>query len=92
VSDLWGIDRVPVYVNKKSRVGHLDRLCDYLSMVPDGAIYVRHPSTAEPVRQRMCRFCSPTYLRPALEHFPDPGLTAGSQDGTPLSIGEAERS
>jgi len=91
VSDLWGIDRVPVYVNKKSRVGHLDRLCEYLSMVPDGAIYVRHPSVAEPVRQHMCRYCSPTYLRPALEDH-DPGLTAGSQDEPPLSIGEAERS
>lgn len=92
MSDLWGIDRVPIYVNKKSRVGHLDRLCDYLSMVPDGAIYVRHPSVAEPVRQRMCRFCSPTYLRPALELFPDPGLTADLHAAASLSTPEGRRS
>jgi len=85
--DEWAIDRVPVYVNKKSRVGHLDRDCDYLSMVPDGAIYLEHRSTSEPIRRRMCPNCSPTYLRPALEQHPA-GLTADLQAEPVLSTAE----
>jgi len=55
---------VPIYVNKKSRVGHLDRMCEYLSMVPDGAIFIYHPMGGV-VHRRMCSKCAP-YLLPTV--------------------------
>jgi len=52
---------VPVYVNKKSGVGHLDRMCEYLSLVPDGAIYIYHPMGGV-IHRRMCHWCAPYSL------------------------------
>lgn len=60
---------VPIYVNKKSGVGHLDRMCDYLSMVPDGAIYLYHPLGGV-VNRRMCRWCAPYSLPTVLPEEP----------------------
>lgn len=82
---------IPVYVNKRSRVGHIDRFCEYLAGVPDGALYVQRLFDQEPVRRRMCRHCSPVFLRPSLD-CPDAGLTAVLHDQGPLSIAEGERS
>lgn len=56
-----------IYVNKRSGVGHFDRACEYLSMVPDGALRVAHVASSTVPPFRMCRHCSPAPLvRPVL--------------------------
>jgi len=62
-----GQRRVPLYVNKKTGTGHLDRDCEWLASVPDGAVRLSHANSSEPIRLRMCPTCSPTMLRLALE-------------------------
>jgi len=56
------VDPTVVYVNKRSGVGHLMRDCEYLTLVPDGALRVAHASSSSLPPVRMCRYCSPESL------------------------------
>jgi len=62
----FSIESVAVYVNPRTHVGHLDRHCEYLANARDGRVLVVRLDVPSPVTHRMCRHCSPVYLRPAL--------------------------
>ena len=53
---------VPVYVNRRSGMAHLDRHCRALELVPDGALRIAHVQTSSLPPLRFCRYCVPSSL------------------------------
>lgn len=84
---------VPLYVNKKSGVAHLNRDCDALELVPDGALRIAHVQCSALPPLRYCRCCIPSSL-PTWERLcTDDGARQGRSaadpggvDGVPASV------
>ena len=53
---------VPLYVNRRSGMAHLNRDCQALELVPDGALRIAHVRTSALPPLRFCRYCIPSSL------------------------------